>query len=106
MHSKCCAPNEVTIIVGSETRTKASAAYTVAVSTITHTPPSSSDVVPAMLPKIKVINAARPLTPDSLTPGQAARVAVINLRLNHNRLASTEIVSTNTVLHENRPSTT
>ncbi len=44
------------------------------------TPPTSPRVVPAKLPALVRVQSERTPTPESLTPGQVARIAQINAR--------------------------
>jgi hypothetical protein len=101
LQCKCCAPAEDTVITTTETDVKVKSAVT-----STHTPPPSPYGVPTQLPTITAVNDVTTVKSNSLTPDQAARLAVITERLQHNRLASTEMVSMTKVLHEGRPATT
>ena len=102
MQSSCCAPatRNVSFVTAVQT------IHAVAAPTLTRTPPPSPKVDAAKLPRVLRIQAEipnnRPATPDPEMDGAVERVAHIHARQDHNRLASAEIVSMNTFIHEKK----
>ncbi len=88
--SKCCAPEDDTVVTNTvEERTQRA---------VQHTPPPT--------PRQIDPQPVRPPTPITMTEQQQVRIAHINARINgqHNRLASTDVISINTFLGEKRES--